>query len=249
MICKSKTFWNYFRSNEIWKHSSVKYCANISAEKFYSANFVELLCKLAFRCYEQILRNYTDLPRMRMTRTNWMIHPKLTLSNLWIQPALVIQRFLACSGLFYSFKLFITLIFSNIWMKKTSTQKEWGRTRIPHEKFYLNFHTSLGYALEAAFEGLLWNDLLIVSENSSICFIPCRNTGKNIDLQTRSKGDRECMFKQQSWNCVCIIMDTLRWDVPPVPQSSQWLLQTRSLHQEMANTLFPSSQFQLFLPT
>lgn len=210
MMCKSKTFWNYFRSNEIWKYSSVKDCANIFAEKFYFANFVEHFGKIAFSCYEQILRNYADLPRMRMTRKNWMVHPKLTLSNLWIKPALVIQWFSACPGLFYSFKLFIHSHVLKHLNEKTPLTEGMRENENPPWKILLNFFTSLGYALEAAFEGLLWNDLLIVSENSTVHFIPCRNIGKNIDLKIRLKGDRERVFKQQSWNGICIIMDTPR---------------------------------------
>lgn len=59
--------------------------------------------------------------------------------------------------------------------------------RIHHAKFYVTFYISLGYALEAAFEGLLWSGPLIISENGSVCFMTCRNTDENLDLKTRSK--------------------------------------------------------------
>lgn len=39
MPCKSKTFRNYLRSNEIQKYPSAKDCASIFAAVFYSANF------------------------------------------------------------------------------------------------------------------------------------------------------------------------------------------------------------------
>lgn len=59
--------------------------------------------------------------------------------------------------------------------------------RIRHANFYVTFYTSLGYALEAAFEGLLRSGPLINSENGSVCFMTCRNIDENLDLKTRSK--------------------------------------------------------------